>query len=135
MGYSFFSTSPYLFPGDLLFLSWLICKFTRVISFFAHFMSLKKLAWNCANSNNILDTAFFFAIVVCGLWHPSTKMNYKWLYLDDTFDTWYNRRGTYLQCLTYFFGSDVPIWRLMKQTHVYEHLFFYSHLFDLDIFQ
>jgi hypothetical protein len=46
MGFSFFSTSLYLFPCDLGFLSSKVYKFTRVINFFAHFMSLKKLGWN-----------------------------------------------------------------------------------------
>ena len=46
MGFSFFSSSLYLFPCDLGFLSSKVYKYTRVMSFFSHFMSLKKLAWN-----------------------------------------------------------------------------------------
>jgi hypothetical protein len=52
----------------------------------------------------------------------------------DTFDTWSIHRGTYLECLTYFVGNDVPMRRSMDQTHVYEHIFVLLSLEFCDIF-
>jgi hypothetical protein len=59
------------------------CIFTCVIIGLVHFRLLKKLAWNRASLNNLVDTCFIlFAIVTCFLRHPILtskliEMNYN----------------------------------------------------------
>ena len=98
-----------------------------------------KVALKMYKLNIIVDATFFFpAIVIYFLRHPafiskSIRLKWNWFYLYNTLDTWSNRRGTYLQCLTHFVGYDVPSWMLLKQTHVYEHIvvFFASDFGDI----
>ena len=85
--------------------------------------------------NTIVNATFFLlAILICFLRHPtfiskSNKLNYKWIHLYETLDTWSNRQsGPYLQMFDIFLWYDVPEWMLLKQTQIYEHMYLcFSH--------
>ena len=112
--FSFFSTSRYFCSW------WFSIPFFKGLHIhlkdrrFDQFEGIEKLTWNCSSLTIIADAAFLlFAIVICSLKHPILIYQNWSEYIKThhisnmTLDTWPNRRGPYLQRLTYFVGYDI----------------------------
>jgi hypothetical protein len=123
-GFSFFSTSPIFFSLNISFVKSLhIHMCDHLLGLF----DVIKVDLKVYKRKITVDC--LLAIVICFLRYSSfisnsiRMNNYNWFRLYHALDTWSNRRGTYLQCLTRFVGYDIPGWVLLEQTHVYEHIF------------